>query len=295
MVAGTSALSEAPLVGSPPVRRLIVNADDLGQSAGVNEGILRALRDGIVTSASVLANLPYTEAGIRGLQSLGRSSGGVHLNLTRGRALAASPGRLATRAGKLRGEAIIWALGIAGGLPRIDLEHELAAQIERVCSLGLAISHLDGHHHVHVLPQVAPIVAALARRYGIPALRVPDAVGGTVRGLARAKWRLIGHYARRARTVFSEAGLLAPDRFVAWYARGGHTVADLRGALDGIGPGWTELAVHPGLPDAAAAACDPYARQRPLELSAVCDPSVRETLARRGIVLGAFDELAARR
>jgi predicted glycoside hydrolase/deacetylase ChbG (UPF0249 family) len=180
-----------------------------------------------------------------------------------------------------------------GRLPVSVVEAELGRQIEAIKVLGVAVSHLDGHHHIHVLPQIAPIVAALARAYRIPAIRLPRAIGPGSFGLVRLKWRLISRCAARARGVFAEAGLCMPDHFVAWYARGHRTRAELMAALDGLPAGVTELAVHPGLRDDTLAAVDRYVEQRPLELAALCDVAVRRHLHERGIALMSFAELCA--
>ena len=84
-----------------------------------------------------------------------------------------------------------------------------------------------------------------------------------------------------------------PDHFLAWYARGHRTRAELMAALDGLPAGVTELAVHPGLRDDTLAAVDTYVEQRPLELAALCDGAVRRHLQERGIALMSFADLCA--
>jgi len=276
-------------------RRLIVNADDFGLSEGVTEGILQAMRDGIVTSTSVLATAPGLETAVRRLASTGCRSIGIHLNLTSGRPLGPVSPRLLAADGSFRGPATVWSLGMLGRLERADVEAELRRQLEAVEALGVELSHIDGHHHVHVLPQVAPVVAALARAHRIPAVRWPRA--RPLRGSppARLKWRLISHYAAAARSDFAAAGLATADRFLVWYARGRHTRDDLLAAVARLPAGLTELAVHPGLPDDALAAVDRYVAARPLELAALCDASVRRRLHEQGVVLTSFVRLGVGR
>jgi predicted glycoside hydrolase/deacetylase ChbG (UPF0249 family) len=274
-------------------RRLIVNADDFGLSEGVTAGIIQALQRGIVTSTSLLANAPDAEPGVRRLSEIGCRSIGIHLNLTSGRPLGPLSARLVAPDGSFYGPTRVWSLGMLGQLPVSVVEAELGRQIEAIKVLGVAVSHLDGHHHIHVLPQIAPIVAALARAYRIPAIRLPRAIGPGGFGLVRLKWRLISRCAGRARGVFAEAGLCMPDHFVAWYARGHRTRAELMAALDGLPAGVTELAVHPGLRDDTLAAVDRYVEQRPLELAALCDVAVRRHLDERGIALMSFADLCA--
>jgi predicted glycoside hydrolase/deacetylase ChbG (UPF0249 family) len=274
-------------------RSLIVNADDLGLSEGVTDGIIQTMQRGIVTSTSLLANGPQTEAAVRRLGEIGCRSIGIHLNLTSGRPIGPIPTRLLAPGGAFSGPARVWSLGVLGRLPGSAIEAELGRQIEAVKGLGVAVSHLDGHHHIHVLPQIAPIVAALARAHGIPAIRLPWAIGPGGVGLTRCKWWLIRRCAARARGVFADAGLCMPDHFVAWYARGHRTRDELMTALDGLPPGVSELAVHPGRRDDTLAAMDRYVEQRPLELAALCDPAVRRHLHERGITLTSFADLCS--
>lgn len=290
MVGGAQTLNTGRLVSPGDARRLIVNADDFGLSESVNRGVIQAMQQGIVTSTSLLANAPDTKAGIGRLIDIGCRAVGIHLNLTTGRPLGPPPGRLTEPDGSFSGQFRLWSLGMLGRLPAA-VEAELERQIETIRGLGVAVSHLDGHHHIHILPQVAPIVAALARRHGIPAVRLPHATGRAVFGLARLKWRLINHYAARARSVFAGAGLRMPDHFIAWYARGSGTSAELMATLDLVQAGVTELAVHPGLRDDTLAAVDTYVEQRPLELVALCDPAIRRHLDQRGIALTTFANL----
>lgn len=276
-----------------PARRLIVNADDFGFSEGVTAGIIQAMRQGIVTSTSVFANAPDAESGVRRLTVIGCRSIGIHLNLTSGRPLGPLSASLVAPDGSFCGATRIWSLGMLGRLPVSVVEAELRRQIEAIKGLGIAVSHLNGHHHIHVLPQIVPIVAALAREYRVPAVRLPRATGPGGFGLVRLKWRLISRCAARARGVFAKAGLYMPDHFVAWYARGHRTRAELMAALDSLAAGVTELAVHPGLRDDTLAAVDSYVEQRPLELAALCDVAVRRHLHERGIALMSFADLRA--
>lgn len=283
------------MVGGPQAmiraRSLIVNADDFGLSEGVTDGIIQAMQQGIVTSTSLLATGPAVEAGVCRLKQIGCRSIGVHLNLTSGRPLEPTSVRLLAPGGAFSGPARVWSLGLLGGLPVSGIGAELGRQIEAVKGLGVAVSHLDGHHHIHVLPQIAPIVAALARAHGIAAIRLPRASGPSGFGLARFKWRLISRCAGRASGVFAEAGLRMPDHFVAWYARGHCTRAELMTALESLPPGVSELAVHPGRRDDTLAAVDRYVEQRTLELAALCDAAVRRHLHERGIALTSFADL----
>ena len=282
-----------PIHAQEPVARrlLIVNADDFGFTEGVTEGILQCMREGIVTSTTVMANMPCASESIRRLLAMGCRSVGIHLNLTSGPAMRTRSSRLTGPNGGFLGAGVLWRDGMLQRLPVEEIELELAAQIEITRSLGIDVSHVDGHHHIHVLPQIVPVVAKLCKRFMVPAVRVPYTKGHHLSFLNRLKWQLVNFNARRARRTFQDDGLQVPDHFVAWYGGGVDTLADLQRTLRSIGTGVTEIAVHPGLDDAALATMDSYLSERRVELSALCDAGLRSYIADQGIALTNFHGL----
>ena len=270
------------------LRQLIVNADDFGFTEGVTAGILQCMRQGIVTSTTVMANMPFAGESIRRLLAEGHRSVGIHLNLTSGPAARTRNSRLTSPNGTFLGAGVLWRDGMLRRLPVEEIELELAAQIETIRSMGIEVSHVDGHHHIHVLPQIVQVVAKLCKRYMVPAVRLPCTNGYGLSLINRLKWQLVNFNAGRARQTFQIYGLKMPDHFVAWYGSGVDTLADLQLTLKSIGTGVTEIAVHPGIDDAALAIMDSYLSERRFELSALCDVGLRECLAEEGIVLADF-------
>ena len=176
--------------------RLVVNADDFGMSSAISRGILRAHRDGIVTSTSLLGNCADLD-GARALLAEAPNLGvGVHLALVGGGPVADAGTRaslLGRRAGgsgrAARSSSRAWAKRqIDAG----DVEREFEAQVARVRAAGIAVDHLDTHHHLGFLPVVGRAVEAVARRHGIARHpqrdRDADAVVGD-RPAARARRR----------------------------------------------------------------------------------------------------------
>ncbi len=243
------------------VRRLIVNADDFGLTAGVSAGILRAHRHGIVTSTTVLV----TGAIDREQLAAARDSGlglGLHVNLTLGRPL--SRGRSLVDAS---GRFVRDPLRAAGRAAARDVEREVAAQVERFIALARRPpTHLDSHLHVGLYKPVASVVLATARRLGVP-VRSQDAA-------AR----------RRARS----AGLLTPDAFFGEagpeaYWTPARTLRHLRELPGGI----SEFMAHPGIFDEALG-YSRYGRQRETELVGLGTAEARAAAAFLGITLCTF-------
>ncbi|NYU08594.1 hypothetical protein A8O28_06210 [Enterobacteriaceae bacterium CCUG 67584] len=159
---------------------LIVNADDFGLSKGQNYGIVEACRHGVVTSTTAMVNgeaIEHAAALSRDLPDLGV---GMHFVLTLGMPLTAMPGL--TREGVLG--KWIWERAEEGTLPLEEIARELDCQFNRFVDLfGREPTHIDSHHHVHMIPAIFPLVAEFARRKGV-ALRVdrqvdmPGEMGG---------------------------------------------------------------------------------------------------------------------
>ena len=170
---------------------VVINADDFGMSEPVNRGIAAAFRAGTITSATVMANMPAF-ADACAIARADRLEGriGVHLTLTEGPSLTA-PIRSWPRLCRPDGELI----GVPGSIFRLApdearaIETELVAQIEAVRLGGIRPTHFDSHGHFHTQWPVATIVMRLARRYGVPAIRLTRNCGagiGTIKRVYKA-------------------------------------------------------------------------------------------------------------
>src|SRR5258708_4636961 len=158
-----------------PVKNLIVNADDLGWTDGVNRGILEAFHNGIVTSTSLLANGAAFAGGVETARSAAGLGVGVHLNLSNGRPVADQEivTTLVNNDGEFTGGPESLLLRRArGGLSLAEVESEWDAQIQKIRDAGIEPTHLDGHKHVHMLPGLFEIALKLAKRHAIGAIRV---------------------------------------------------------------------------------------------------------------------------
>ena len=147
---------------------LIVNADDFGLSRGQNYGIVEACRNGVVTSTTALVNGAAIEHAVALRRSVPELAVGLHFTLTLGKPLSDAP--TLTRDG-LMGK-WLWAQAEAGLLPLDEIAHELECQYARFIALfGVPPSHIDSHHHVHMMAAIFPLVAEFARAKGV-AMRV---------------------------------------------------------------------------------------------------------------------------
>lgn len=248
-------------------KRLVVNADDLGRTAGVDRGVEEAHRRGIVTSATVLVAHP---AAARLAALAARCPGlglGLHLALTGGPAV-------------LPASRIPSLVDAAGRLPRSpeallraepdDLRVEARAQLARFRSLlGRDPTHLDSHHHAHRLPLVLDVVVELAGDLGVPVRSASPEV------------------ARRLRAE----GLRTTDCFLEGFFGDSATVETLLGVLGGLREETTELMCHPGTVDDDLRLGSGYAEPRARELQALTDPRVRRAAEDLGVRLVHFGQI----
>lgn len=278
--------------------RLVVNADDFGVSERVNDGIVQAHREGIVTATSLMAPGRAFAHAVRLLQSVPALDVGVHLTLVaeapllkRGSSLIGGDGRFPAGAGAL---ALRW---WTGQVHRADVEAEWRAQIERVLDHGIRVSHLDSHQHVHILPGLFDLTRELAARYAIPFVRVPveNLRAGGAPSLHGAKRRLgatlLWVLWRAGRTTGTARARCRSLSFLGFYDGGRLDEKRLRRLLARLRPGGAyELMCHPGLtpeePDIRN-----WAYRHEMELSALTSASVRSEIAARRIRLCQFKDL----
>jgi predicted glycoside hydrolase/deacetylase ChbG (UPF0249 family) len=284
---------------SGPEIRLVVNADDFGLSESVNEGILSAHRRGIVTATSLMAVGRAFDHAVDCCRSAPRLDVGVHLTLVAERpllpdsSLAGPNGRFPAGAGALLRRYL------TGGIQLSEVRAEWSAQIERIRERGVAVSHLDSHQHVHVLPGLAGVCLELADRYGIPFVRVPcerlaiDQPPG-LHGLER----LFGAAALRvawslARLAGARQANHPPLKFLGFRDGGRLSLERLQRLIRGLTPGGVyELMCHPGLsPEEPEIRRWGYSHEG--ELLALSHPSLRAELAAGGVRLCRFADLSA--
>ena len=284
------------------VKSLIVNADDLGWTEGVNRGIVEAHRNGIVTSASLLANGHAFLSGVEVARSTPGLGVGVHLNLSDGPPVAARElvTSLVNNAGEFEGGPEGLLLRIAGrGLTLREVEMEWEAQIEKIRDAGIQPTHLDGHKHVHMLPGLFEIALKLAKRYAVGAIRVAHeasslrvalSTGEELRTAAVLKQgvqaRGLKLLARDAREQTERAGISTADYFCGIAQTGEMTKQGVAQLLRSLPDGTTELMCHPGYADEALQnTATRLQASRQTELEILTDVEIRNLVASQGIRL----------
>jgi chitin disaccharide deacetylase len=284
------------------VKNLIVNADDLGWTPGVNRGIVEAFRNGIVTSTSLLANGAAFAGGVEMARAAGGLGVGVHLNLTDGAPVTGreSVTSLVNKQGEFAGgpESLLLRRASRGLLLK-EVEREWNAQIQKVRDAGIEPTHLDGHKHVHMLPGLFEIALRLAKRHGIGAIRVSLEASSLRAALSSGAKRRAGVVmkqglqarglkllARGAREQAERAGIAAADYFCGIAQTGELTREGVTKFLKSLPEGTTELMCHPGYADTALQnTATRLQDSRQTELEILTDTAIRNLVASQGIRL----------
>ena len=279
-----------------------MNADDLGWTGGVNRGIVEAHRNGIVTSATLLANGAAFEDGIRAVRGTPGLGVGVHLNLTNGRPILPPEQvpSLVDERGEFYGKTPQLLLRMASGkLALAEVEQEWDAQIRKIHDAGIEPTHLDGHKHVHMLPKLFPMAVRLAKKHGIGSVRIAHESSSLRAALASgqahnsgavlkqgAQARGLKLLARDARELAERAGIDAADYFCGIAQTGELTQQGLERLLSVLPEGITELMCHPGYADGELEKSGTRLRaSREAELRILTDTGIRNSVASRGIRL----------
>jgi hopanoid biosynthesis associated protein HpnK len=292
------------------MKNLIVNADDLGWTAGVNRGIAHAHRNGIVTSTSLLANGRAFDDGVSVSRALPAMGVGVHLNLSDGAPLntARAVPSLVDEQGKLSGGPEQLLLKLARRKLKLsEVEREWEAQIEKIRRAGISPTHLDGHKHVHMLPGLFPIAVKLAKKHGINSIRISSEASSLRAALSGKSGRDAGVKLKQgiqaralkllsgdARKLAEKAGIEAADYFCGIAQTGVLSRDGVLDLLETLPDGTTELMCHPGyVDDDLVASATRLQASRETELAILTDTAVRKSVASHGIRLINYSQIAS--
>lgn len=154
----------------------IFNADDFGISKGVNAAIVKAHREGILNSASLMINQKYAAEAVKLAKEMPELEMGLHVNLTNEYPAASAQEipLLVDGQGKLK-NGFVNLLLLSFFKPRqlrLQVEIEMRAQIAKYLTTGLPLQHLDSHRHVHMIPQIFKIMRKLQKEFEVPRIRV---------------------------------------------------------------------------------------------------------------------------
>ncbi len=290
------------------MRRLIVNADDFGFTSGVNRGIVEAHVQGIVTSSTLMANGPAFEDAVKLAKTVPRLSVGCHVVLIDGQSLL-DASRLLTLAAAQNGGSqfrdslkIFVARALTGRLDSDEIEAESTAQIRKLQSAGISVSHVDTHKHTHLFPSVLRPLLRAARACGVHAVRNPFGPHRPLRSgelLVRpnlwtryAEVRILRTLAGKFRRTAKEEGFVTTDGTLGVVVTGVLDEKLFRHIAAIIPEGTWEFVCHPGYNDEELQRANTRLRlSRETELRVLTMPEVRELLTESEIELISYRDL----
>ncbi len=271
------------------VRRLIVNADDFGLSPAVNAAVVRAHREGILTSASLMVNEAGLDEAVKLARENPRLGVGLHLTLLRGHS-ALPPERIP---GLVNGRGEFSNRPAGTGLVyffkrslRPQLRAEIHAQFARFRATGLALDHVNGHLHLHLHPVIFSILMEDSAKLGFRRLRLTRDCLSRSRGMSRGHWFYrVSHAAiyawlsRRARAPLRRRGIQHAQITFGLLQNARVDEAYVLKLLPELPAGNSELYSHPSL--------DNFKH----EFNALISPRVRELVKQLGVELIRYQDL----
>jgi hopanoid biosynthesis associated protein HpnK len=289
------------------VRRLIINADDLGFTSGVNRAIVKAHTDGVVTSATLMANGPAFCEVKELAKQFPKLSIGCHVVLIDGEPLL-PPARIPslTQSGRFRDDLKTFAArALTGQLDATEIAAEAKAQIRRVQAAGMCLSHLDTHKHTHIFPKVVRPLLLAAAECGVRAVRNPFGPFLPLRLselLKRpnlwtrwAEMRVLGAFAGKFQKAVQREGFVTPDGTLGIEVTGTLNETLFTAIATSAPKGTWEFVCHPGYNDSDLQSAKTRLRaSREVELRVLTLPRAREILTRQGVELISYRELLER-
>jgi len=258
------------------LKYLIPNADDFGYTRDVNEGIIHAHRQGILTATTLMATGAAFEHAVGLARENPTLDVGVHLVLVGSDGFPPTVAQLIQQIARRR----------------IRIYDELAAQVRKVRSAGIQPTHLDTHKHTHLLPPVLNAVARIAAEFKIPWIRRPFDLplhGGGVPWRRQAVSKTLGLARARFHRVLARYQCRTTDHFAGFQLTGHYDAAELALLIRQLPEGSTEFMCHPGFCTQAARTRLKESRRR--ELDALISAEVRNAIEESNVTLVRYPEI----
>lgn len=288
------------------MRRLIINADDLGLTEGVNRAIFEGHESGVVTSATLMANGASLQDAVAPLRSSRyvKLSVGCHLGLVDGHPVS-PPEMIPTLVEGTEFRRSVVKLGMAARAGRLSAEQiasEATAQFRMLQAQGIRLSHFDAHKHSHMFPEILEPALSAAVTCGIRAVRNPfESARPIPLSMLLAAPKVLKRYLQvmmlrtlrsRWMKIVKKHGLTTPDGSLGVIVTGELNERFLRVLLEQMPEGTWELVCHPGYDDASLANVRTRLRKsRETEVAVLTSPATRRLIESLGIELISYSDL----
>lgn len=278
------------------MKRLIVSADDFGLTHSINEGIIKAAREGIVTNINLIPTGPAADDAIGMIKYDRIGEIGVHLALTE-----TGPVTSIRLISSLITEDGIFPLSRVEFLKKffsgkIDMDHvkaELKSQIDKAADSGARITNLSSHEHLHMIPGIFAILTELAKEYRISYIRAlkSEDILPPVSFKKILRSAIVSYFEPGMNKLLRKSGLRAADHFMGFLDSGSVRESILLKMLGNLKEGVTELVTHPGFLDPEVLDKYRFHINCEEELFALTSPKAKKALADNGITLSRYSDL----
>jgi hopanoid biosynthesis associated protein HpnK len=278
------------------MKRLVITADDFGASSAVNAAVEQAHRHGILAAASLMVAGNAAGDAVARARTMPKLGVGLHIVLVDGRPVL-RPERvpaLVDGDGRFRTDMVGAAVRIFASISaRRQLRAEIEAQFTAFAATGLPLDHVNAHKHFHLHPTIAGAILRAGARHGMKAIRAPIEPKRVLRAIdgTRAGPGIETLWAKLVRRRMRRAGLVVPDAVFGLSWSGAMTANRVKGLIERLPDGLTEIYLHPATMSyfGAAPGYD-YAG----ELAALTDPLAADLIRRNAIAVGCFADFAGR-
>lgn len=285
-------------------RQLIVNADDFGMSEAVNDAIICAHRDGVLTSTSLMVSGDAFESAVKLAKANPGLAVGIHLVTVVGKSVLPRreiPSLVDDEQNFSNNPTAAGLKYFFSPQARREIRKEIAAQFEKFHATGLRLSHIDGHLHLHVHPVIFNAALQLGIKYGARRMRVPDEERRLVLGFdpAHATLKtvhtvLFGGLARYMKRKLRAAGYAVPERVYGNLQSGRMSESYFLYALDHLSAATNEIYFHPAL-YADDRALDANQQQCQIEFETLMSAKVKARIAQLNVKLTNYFEMETNR
>jgi hopanoid biosynthesis associated protein HpnK len=286
--------STPPVTSAARRHRLIVNADDFGASPEVNEAVIRAFRQGVLTSTSLMVTGDAFDEAVKLAKENPGLAVGIHLVTVVGKSVLphSEIATLVDADGNFSDNPTLAGLKYYfSPQARRELRKELAAQFEKFHSTGLPLSHIDGHLHLHVHPVVFNAALELGAQYGVRRMRVPVEERRLVLAFDRENilqktvhTLLFGGLGRYMKSKLRSRDFVFPERVYGNLQSGRMSERYFLYALDHLAAETSEIYFHPAV-YADDKLLNDAERQGSIEFEALLSTKVRARVQELGITL----------
>ena len=278
-------------------KAILINADDFGRHPLINAAVAQAVEEGMLRSATLMpGGIAFDDAVdiARAHPTLGV---GIHLTLVNGNPVC-DPEDIPTLVDETGhfydNHGIFVKRYLTGKVSREDIRRELFAQVAKMKETGLALTHIDSHQHMHMLPGVIDIALDAAESVGLSATRV--SLSPLFTGFTGSPGQLIGRaglwtLATLAKRRAKNRNFRTPDHFAGIVAGEAVNISHLRHIIETLPEGTTEIMMHPGTDNKKLIPDTAWDHDFEAELAAMTDPDLMTLVAEKGIATINFADI----